>query len=293
MAGFRKGSLGNMTLSKLTKSNYNNWSIQIKVLLGAQDVWDVVETGITQPENDASHTLQQVKLQKEKVVKDKAALYILYQAVDEAGFEKIAGAVTSKEAWETLQTAYRGADWVKQMRFQVLRGELESMKMENFERVSDYITWVQMVSNQMKRNGESLAESRLVEKILRSLTYTFENVVCVIEESKNLAELSVDELAGSLIAHEQRKKFKEELIKVLYVQKGHDREGGRGLRYEDTSQSSQNSRGRSRGRKARRPDVDCYNCGKHKHYARDCLAEKRIEDKVNYAEKDDESNLRC
>jgi gag-polypeptide of LTR copia-type len=184
-------------------------------------VWDVVEIGITQSENDVSQTLQQVKLQKEKAIKDKITLYILYQAVDEARFEKIVGATISKEARETLQTAYRGANWVKQARLQVLRGELESMKMEDSERVSDYITRMQTVTNQMKRNGKSLAESRLVEKILRSLTDTFENVVCAIEESKNLTELSVDELACSLMAHEQRKKLKEKLIeKALYIQKG-------------------------------------------------------------------------
>jgi gag-polypeptide of LTR copia-type len=100
------------------------------------------------------------------------------------------------------------------------------MKMEDSEGVSNYITRVQTVTNQMKTNGESLAESRLVEKILRSLTDTFEN-----------AELSMDELAGSLVVHEQRKKLKEELIeKALYVQKGqvHDQKGGRGQRHEDT-----------------------------------------------------------
>jgi hypothetical protein len=48
-----------------------------------------------------------------------------------------------------------------------------------------------------------------VEKILRSLTDTFKNMVCAIEESKDLAELFVDELAGLLLAHEQRKKLKK------------------------------------------------------------------------------------
>jgi hypothetical protein len=43
----------------------------------------------------------------------------------------------------------------------------------------------------------------MVKKDLMSLTYMFENIVCAIEESKNLAELFVDELAGSLLAHEQ------------------------------------------------------------------------------------------
>ena len=77
-----------------------------------------------------------------------------------------------------------------------------------------------------------LPETRVVEKILRSLTDNFENVVCTIEESKGLAKFTVDELADSLEAHEQRKKKKKEPLdqslqtkvsirdgKVLYSQK--------------------------------------------------------------------------
>jgi gag-polypeptide of LTR copia-type len=61
----------------------------------------------------------------------------------------------------------------------------------------------------LKRNGEILLEQRVVEKMLRSLTDTFENVVFAIEESNDLAELTIDELAGSLLAHEQRKNLKK------------------------------------------------------------------------------------
>jgi gag-polypeptide of LTR copia-type len=83
------------------------------------------------------------------------------------------------------------------------------LRMNNTEGVSDYITRVQAITNQLKRNGESLSEHRVVEKILMSLTDTFENVVCAIYESKDLVELIVDELAGSLLAHEQRKNLKK------------------------------------------------------------------------------------
>jgi Domain of unknown function (DUF4219) len=30
-----------MSLPRLTKDNYNNWSIQMRTLLGAQDAWEV------------------------------------------------------------------------------------------------------------------------------------------------------------------------------------------------------------------------------------------------------------
>ena len=101
------------------------------------------------------------------------------------------------------------------MRLQTLRGELESMKMRESENVSDYVRHVQTVANQLNQNGEMLPETRVVEKILRSLTDNFENVVCAIEESKDLAKFTVDELAGSLEAHKQCKKKKEETLDQL------------------------------------------------------------------------------
>jgi hypothetical protein len=65
-------------------------------------VWDIVETGYVEPENVELLTVQQLKLLMEKKVTDKTTLYILYQGVDEAGFEKVAEATTSKEAWGIL-----------------------------------------------------------------------------------------------------------------------------------------------------------------------------------------------
>jgi Mg2+ and Co2+ transporter CorA len=129
--------------------------------------------------------------------------------------------------------------------------------MKDSEGVSDYIMRVQTVTNQLKRNGENLTETRIVEKILRSLTDAFENVVCAIEKSKDLNELSVNELASSLMAHEQRNKLKKKETlgealqakvvleeKVMYVQKGRicGRGGSRrGQGRGEIGQSSQNS----------------------------------------------------
>jgi hypothetical protein len=48
-----------------------------------------------------------MKALKEKRVVDKMVFYILYQGVDEAGFEKVAGAKTFKEVWGILQPLTR------------------------------------------------------------------------------------------------------------------------------------------------------------------------------------------
>nr|GFD24724.1 hypothetical protein [Tanacetum cinerariifolium] len=140
---------------------------------------------------------------------------------------------------------------------------------------------------------------------------------CAIEESKDLEDLTIEELVGSLEAHEQRKnKKKQESFdealktkatikdeKVLFShQNNHGKETysrgrntnrgqGRGREYnnQESEQRSkhfnQNSRDRGRGRgrggQGYRPSIDCYNCGKHGHYARDCRSAKRTEEKTN------------
>ena len=50
-------SLGHMPLPRLTKANYDNWSIQMRALLGAQDAWDVVENGYMEPEATDTMTM--------------------------------------------------------------------------------------------------------------------------------------------------------------------------------------------------------------------------------------------
>ena len=67
-------------------------------LLGAQDAWDVVENGHEKPPSTTTMTTNQLNALKESLMKDKTALYLLFEVADESGFQKIASAATSKEA---------------------------------------------------------------------------------------------------------------------------------------------------------------------------------------------------
>ena len=121
----------------------------MKALLGSHAAWKVVEEGFEEPKDTTGYTAAQNKALKELRSMDKAALYMLFRAVNESGFEKIARATTSKEAWDTLEKMFKGTDRVKQVRLQTLRGELESMKMKESENLFDYITCVQSMANQL------------------------------------------------------------------------------------------------------------------------------------------------
>nr|GEU96301.1 retrovirus-related Pol polyprotein from transposon TNT 1-94 [Tanacetum cinerariifolium] len=165
-------SLCYVSLPKLNKSNYDKWSIQMRVLKGAQDVWESVTVGYEEPSASeiGAMSANQLKAWKEKRMKDKTALYLLFQSVDESGFEKIAEATTSKEAWERLE----------------------------------------------KQNGENLTDSRVVEKILRSLTEKFENVAHEQRKIKKKQESFDDHMLQTYVT------MKEE---AMYVQRNeHGRE---------------------------------------------------------------------
>ncbi|KAH9667537.1 hypothetical protein KPL70_021079 [Citrus sinensis] len=94
----------------------------------------------------------------------------------------IAGITSSKEAWEKLETSYKGAEQVKKVRLQTLRGEFESLHMKASESISDYFTRVVTVSNELKRNDEELKEFGHYASECRALSTRIEERVNYTEE---------------------------------------------------------------------------------------------------------------
>jgi len=70
--------------------------------------------------------------------------------------------------------------------------------------ISKYFARVLAIYNQIKRYRKKIKETRVVEKIIRSLQKKFHYVVVLIEESQNMDFLSIQGLMGKLQAHEER-----------------------------------------------------------------------------------------
>lgn len=79
----------------------------MKALLGAYDVWEVIEKGYNKLEDEVSLTQQQKDSLNDSRKRDKKALFLIYQALDDDGFEKISSVNSAKEAWKNLQISYK------------------------------------------------------------------------------------------------------------------------------------------------------------------------------------------
>lgn len=110
-------------LPTLDGKNYDNWCRQLKVILGFQDVWELVTNVVEKIGDDATEAQNSVHKVLKK--KDCKTQFILHQCVETANIEKIGLASSTKEAWEILQKAYAGAYKLKKVRLQTLRRQYE------------------------------------------------------------------------------------------------------------------------------------------------------------------------
>eukprot|EP00253_Pinus_taeda_P026414 PITA_26414 len=239
----------NTHLPQFNWKNYDYWAITMKALFSCQDLWELVQDGYEEPpdENELNRlTPGEKDLLKSNRKKDSKALVFLYQAVDQSVFPRIAAAKTSKEAWQTLKTAYQGMKKVKTTKLQLLRRDFENLSMKESDNIDSFFTHVIGLITQMRTHGETIEERRIVEKILRVLPSKFDAIVTTIEEKKDLSNFSVDELHASLITHEQRLSRNENssLEQAFKTQMSFGRGRGQGI-------GNKRGRGRSENRGGR------------------------------------------
>lgn len=116
-----------------------------------------------------------------------------------------------------MKAKFQGNERVQNAQLQRMKREFEILEMKNSESVTAYFSRVMVVANDMRNLGEDMPYAKVVEKVLRTLSDRFTYIVCVIEESKDIKKLSIDELQSSLLVHEQKFKKKENEEHVMHI----------------------------------------------------------------------------
>ena len=126
------------------------------------------------------------------------ALNALFSVVMNEEFKKIFFTKTVKEVWTILQTTYEGTKAIKDSKLQRLTMSFEEIKMEEDESFDEFYAKLKDIVNSAFNFGETIPESKIVRKVLKSLSERFHAKITAIEESKDIDQIPLTELVGNL-----------------------------------------------------------------------------------------------
>ena len=97
-----------------------------------------------------------------------------------------------------METTYEGTKKVKDTKLQMLATRFEELKMSEDESFNSFYGKLNEVVIGKFNLGKKTDDSKIVRKILQSLPESLRAKVTAIEESKDLDDIKVQELIGSL-----------------------------------------------------------------------------------------------
>ena len=71
-------------------------------------------------------------------------------------------ATSSKQTWDILKAEFEGNKKITTIKLQALRREFENLKMKDWELIKDYSFRIIKLLNELKSNGENIADERVV-----------------------------------------------------------------------------------------------------------------------------------
>jgi RNA-binding protein YhbY len=153
---------------------------------------------LTKPE---ATTVKPITQKNTRLANDKA-FHALCQALSPSEFVRISNCESAQEAWQTLDTTYKGTKLVKSAKLQMLISRFEEIKMLEEETFGEFYTKISDMRNLMVSLGNLVLDEKLIQKILRSLPKRLRIKVTTIKESKDLDKMKIEEMVGSLQTYE-------------------------------------------------------------------------------------------
>ena len=133
----------------LTRTNYTECSLLMKVKLQARGIWDAIELGA------------------DDFLEDRMALEAILQAVPPEMMAGLAVKGTAKEAWEAIRAMRVGSDRVRKGKVQQLKKEFEMISFRDGESVDDFALRLTTLVTSLATLGAPIDETQVVEKFLR------------------------------------------------------------------------------------------------------------------------------
>jgi hypothetical protein len=137
-------------------TNYGYWKAHMRFFLKSIDVWLIVESDWTKPEDT---TIKLIPQKNAWLANDKA-LHALCQAFSPSEFARISNCETTLEAWQILETTYEDTILVKSTKLQMLISRFEEINMFEEETFGEFYTKISDLRNSMVSFGKLVSDEK-------------------------------------------------------------------------------------------------------------------------------------
>ncbi|GJR02926.1 hypothetical protein Tco_0525910 [Tanacetum coccineum] len=173
------------------------------------DLWHFILNGDFPPvaKNEVTQVLEVVPFEeqsddlKKKLAKNNEAKMVLYNALPKKEYEIIFMCKTAKDIWQSLLITHQGNSQVKDNKINLLVQQYEQFTIFEEESIDSGFARFNTIITSLKALNEGFSSKNYVKKFLRALHPKWRAKVTVIEESKDLSSLALDELIGNIKVH--------------------------------------------------------------------------------------------
>ena len=174
-----------------SKTNFDQQHQQMETFFLLIGIWDVVKIGFEEPTVGVQQTTKERREFEKLRDYDITVRYCVVTKVELQIYNKFMYTNIAKEAWIILMNVYRENEDVKRVRLQQLRSEHELTLMKPTKSIKNYFSRIQDLLSNMRSNGDTLTDTQVVGKILRSLNNKFHINKIVLEATKDLEDLGI------------------------------------------------------------------------------------------------------
>ncbi|GKE47380.1 ribonuclease H-like domain-containing protein, partial [Tanacetum coccineum] len=265
-------TVSTIKLPILKKGEYDIWAMKMEHYLAHTDypIWEVIQNG-NGPVSITTDTSGQIKVlpprTAEEIVareRERKARTTLLMALPEDHLAKFHKMTDAKEMWDAIKSRFGGNDESKKMQKYILKQQFEGFSVSNTEGLHKGYDRFQSLLSQLEIHRAGVSTEDANQKFLRSLPYAWSQY-----EQTSSYSLLANQSSYPQLDHEDLEQLDEydleemdlkwQVAMISMRMKKFYKKTGRKLQFDAKEPIGFD-----------KTKVECYNCHKTRHFAREC-----------------------